>query len=150
MAMLVAAFAGACKKKEAGTGTGTATGTGTGTASGSRTGTGTGAVPPVDAAPAARADVAAFTAVFDPLYARLDHVERARTSCEARAKLLEAVNAIDKATPPAGREAQAWLEGVEAVQVAIDEMGDPCDEGNIKAIEAKLESAKASLNTITK
>ena len=101
------------------------------------------------AAPALRADLAAFVAAFDPINSRLDHVARARTACEQRGALLTAVKAIDKATPPAGRDAAAWLEGVENLQVIIDDTGEPCDEGNIKGIEAKLDDAKKALDKLT-
>lgn len=150
--VLAATLAGGCKQKEeagagSGTATATATATGSGTAtasgSGSATGSGSGST-----APAARADVAAFAAVFDPINSRLDHVARARTACEQRKALVDAANAIDKTTPPAGKDAQAWLEAVEELQVNIDETSVPCDDGDIKGIEAQLDRAKQALDKL--
>ncbi|MBZ0232124.1 MAG: hypothetical protein K8M05_07200, partial [Deltaproteobacteria bacterium] len=120
---------------------------GTGTGTGSDPGAGTGAA---TGAPAARADVEAFAAVFDPINSRLDHVARARTACEQRKALVDAANAIDKKTPPEGKEAQAWLEAVEELQIAIDETGGPCDDGDIKGIEAQLDSARKALDALGK
>jgi hypothetical protein len=149
--VLAAVVAGGCGKKDdagGGSGGGAASAPGTATASG------TAAAPVVPdaaaaaAAPAVRADVAAFVAVFDPINSRLDHVARARTACEKRRELLDAVNAIDKNTPPAGRDAAAWLAAVEKLQVIIDDTGEPCDDGNIKGIEAKLDDAKKALDAV--
>jgi hypothetical protein len=149
----------ACKKKEdaagGGTATGAATATGAGPATGSAAATGAGSATATGAgsasavAPAARADVAAFVAVFDPVNSKLDHVARARTACEQRQAFIDAAKAIDKTTAPPGKDAAAWTASVEALQLAIDETGDPCDEGNIKGIEAKLDAAKSALDGLT-
>ncbi|HUQ02801.1 MAG TPA: hypothetical protein VM261_09920 [Kofleriaceae bacterium] len=167
-AVLAAALAGAslgCKKKDAGgggasgsasasaTATGSATASATGSGSGSASATGSGSGSATGAGPgasAARADVAAFNAVFDPVNAKLDHVARARTACEQRQALVDTAKAIDKSTAPAGKDAAAWTASVEALQLAIDETSDPCDEGNIKGIEAKLDAAKSALDALTK
>ena len=135
IAVLAVALASGCKKQEdAGAGSGTATATGSGSATGSAV------AAAVDAAAAAAVDAAApsdngFAAIFDPINSKLDHVSRARTACEQRPALLEAAKAIDKG---------------EAVLRAIDEMGDPCDAGDIKGIEAKLDEAKKALDALSK
>lgn len=134
VAALLAVASLGCKKKEpAGAGSGTATATDPGSGAGSATGTAAGGAPPSQSA------AGAFAAAFDPVNSKLDHVSRARTACEQRSVWLEMIAAMDKS-----------IAGVDALHKAIDEMGDPCDEGNIKAIEAKLDEAKKVLDTIPK
>jgi hypothetical protein len=149
--VLAMTLAAGCKQQD-GAGSGTSTVTGSGSASGP--GPGTGAASATDAgsatdsgppAPAARADVAAFAAVFEPIASRLDHVARARSACEHRKALVDAAGAIDKSAPPAGHDPAAWLAAVEELRVIIDETGDPCDDGDVKGIEAKLDRAKQAL-----
>lgn len=146
LVVLAAVVAGGCGKKDkesAGGGAGTAAATAAPQDAAA-------AAPDASAAPAARADVAAFAAVFEPVSSRLDHVARARSGCEQRQAFVDAARAIDEKTPPDGRDAAAWLAAVEALRGALDELGDPCDEGNIKAIEAQLDSAKKALDSLTR
>jgi hypothetical protein len=88
---------------------------------------------------AAMTPAGAFAAAFDPVNSKLDHVSRARTGCEQRTAWLDMIKAMDQAAA-----------GVASLQKAIDEMGDPCDEGNIKAIEAKMDEAKQALDALPK
>lgn len=143
--VVLAALVAACGKKDSG---GAGTASGSAVASAARDAAGVS--PDASAPPAVRADVAAFAAVFEPVSSRLDHVARARSGCEQRQAFIDAAKAIDAQTPPAGRDADAWRVAVETLQGALDELGDPCDEGNIKAIEAQLDSAKKALDTLTK
>lgn len=80
---------------------------------------------------------AAFAAAFDPVNSKLDHVSRARTACEQRPLWLERIKAMDQK-----------MAGVDALLKTVDEMSEPCDAGNIKDIEAKLDEAKKILDTL--
>lgn len=128
------------------TGSGTETATGSGSAaagSGVATGAGSGSV-----VGSSRADVAGFLTVFEPINSKLDHVSRARTACEQRQALVDAAKMVDKNTPAKGSDPQKWLETTEALQTAIDDTGDPCDNGDIKGIEAQLDKAKTAIDAL--
>jgi hypothetical protein len=120
-----------------------AAGSGAAAASGSASGAGSGSV-----VGSSRADVAGFLTVFEPINSKLDHVSRARTACEQRQALVDAAKMVDKNTPAKGSDPQKWLESTEALQTAIDETGDPCDNGDIKGIEAQLDKAKTAIDAL--
>lgn len=89
-------------------------------------------------APAAgRADIAQFQALFTPIWNA--EAERAARACEAAGALKASAEAIDKRTPPAGADAEAWLSAVERLQDYVGEIGVYCEDGEDADPEAIAE-----------
>lgn len=79
--------------------------------------------------PAARADIERFQSLFMPIWNTKAGDEQVARACAVADELAASAKAIDKRSPPAGADAEAWLSAIERLHDYVLEVAVYCEDG---------------------